>query len=475
MTTFVDPSKTAIFIQRRVGDRPERLIPQSIITQPAGKGLSFESDYGGSKYKQTRKTSNPARVTFNLQSRREDISRLRDILDTSDDLIRVIVLESVEKNPGLGNFTVGSILIDCGNTSRSVSINLADTTGVANGKQMDVIGLSAADWLEFRPLQVSSNIIQPASLLENADFKSIYYTDAVETAFGTSEITILPADDTTASGDGYIWYTFSRGEGEWDAMTIISGAITQGVVIAGTRIVVASDGGIYNAYTLDIPVVTWIESYNATTGNWIDIASPDESIIYAITDNVSGEYGYSLDQGFSWTRIVTGTGFEHLNIAQGVMKELVYFTTTTSRVLRVRDRRRFDSLVIPGTGGGVTVKCAAVPPDRPGHLYVGLSNGAIKRSINASTAANPAWEDVYTPLNTTSGPGTPIEQIKFSPDGATMWIYTGTMLFVDYSGGHGGSFFVRPQGIALSGHTGLWVHSPRFGVLVGSERIQLIE
>lgn len=476
--SYVNPSRTTVFIQTKVGEPLKPLPSQSVVTAPSGKGFSFESDFASRHYQGTRFTGNQSRVTFNLQSRRDAlISILRDVIGDGQNLFNIIVLESdTEYKPGFDNFTVGSIFRDCGLTGRSTSASLSDTTGLADPKQMDVMALSAGDWQEIRPLVNSSNLLTGASLPAEFLGRGIHYAESVLTAQGSTEITVILGYDNI-TGAPYLYYTYSKGQGVWSALTttgLPASVQVYTAVILNNRMVIGTSQGIYHSSLINLPGTVWFLANGTTTSDVVsDIISPDPGLIIGIDGNTAGEYLYSYDGGFSFTRVLTTVGDTFLSIA-GISPDLVWIGTNDAIMVRVKSQTRWDSMSAGGLVGGEDIRAVAVPPGRLNEVYFGTSTGRIFRSQNA-TARTPTWEEILYPKTSSSSPT--INFLKFSPDGLTLWIGFTTAtarLLVDYSGGSGGIACGTPNG-GFGCDNDLYVYSNVLGLSLDDQRVILTE
>lgn len=475
--SYVNPTKSTIFIQTRVGEPPRKLPPQSIVTAPSGKGHSFESDFASRKYQGTRFTANQGRVTINIQSRRDAISELRKIVGDGQTLLNVIVLESdTSDNPGFDDFVVGTVFRDCGLTSIAASANLADLSTVADPKQMDIISLSAGDSQEIRPLLNSGNLLVATGLPGLPNYKGILYDENVLTAQGETELTLLVGTDG-GTGGAVLHYTFSKGNKVWAALAttgLPASLVVYGAVTLNNRIIIATSQGIYHATLLNLPTMVWFLANGTTTSNIVEyILSPDPGVIIATNFATPGEYLYSYDGGFSFSRVLT-TITEAFTSMASVSPQLVWIGTNNAKVIRIRSQTRWDSMVVGGLSGGEDIRALAVPPGRPNELYAGTSTGRIFKSINTD-ARTLTWTELYYPKTNTASPT--INFLKFSPDGLTLWIgFTATVanLLIDYSGGNAGIACGTPNG-GYGCDEDLFVYSNVYGLSVDTERIVLTE
>lgn len=475
--TYVNPTKSTIFIQTKVGELPRKLPSQSIVTAFSGKGFNFESDFSRRAYQGTRFTANQGRVTFNIQSRRDAISELRKIIGDGQTLLNVIVLESDSAdNPGFDDFVVGTIFRDCGLTSNAVSANLADLSTVADPKQMDVISLTAGDSQEIRPLLNSSNLLAATGLPGLPNYQGILYDENVLTAQGKTELTLLVGTDT-GTGAAVLHYTFSKGDGEWGALSTTGLPASLQVYAAVTlnnRIVIATSQGIYNATLLNLPTMVWFLSNGTTTSDIVEyMLSPDPGVIIATNFATPGQYLYSYDGGFSFSRVLTTVTEAFTSIASA-SPQMVWIGTNTNKVIRIRSQTRWDSMGVANLSGGEDITALAVPPGRPSELYAGTSTGRIFKSTNAD-ARTLTWTELYYPKTSTPSPS--INFLKFSPDGLTLWIGFTTAvarLLIDYSGGNAGLACGTPNG-GYGCDADLFVYSNVYGLSVDTERITLTE
>jgi hypothetical protein len=137
---------------------------------------------------------------------------------------------------------------------------------------------------------------------------------------------------------------------------------------------------------------------------------------------------------------------EDLTVMAKAGEDLAYAGGTSAAIVRVKVTklgRLYSSIVLNDVDGSAlstdAITAIAVPPNRPGWLYVGTDGGEIFVSKNADgTSGTPYFTQVLFP-----GTGTgSIDSISFDDYGTTMWalhtVSSETTVLRDLSGGAGG-------------------------------------
>lgn len=472
--TYVNPTKTSVFLQTQVGELPRKLPQQTIVTASSGGGYSFDSDYAQKVYKATRFTANAGRFTFNLQTRREAISALRDMIGKGLKLFNLIVLESDTIDaPGFDNFSTGYIYRDCGATSLGLTQDHSNTTGVSDPKQMDTIGLSAGERVEIHPLQISADLIAASGLAASGDYRAVAYSPDALTNYGATELTLVAGRDGLTT-NALVRQSRSKGDQAFIdfGVTGIPAATTiTGIIILGNRAVISTNKGIYHTQLSGSPV--WFLANGVSASDVVNgITALDSGLIIAFTNDASGEFMYSHDQGFSFTTVLPTIGDLFIGVLMTAYN-LIWFATNNNAIVRVRGVDAAQEIVIVGDLiGGEDITALATPPGRPDELYAGTSTGRIFKTKNAS-APSILWEELFYPRNDNANPR--IDHLAFSPDGLTFWInYTVSepYLIVDYSGGYAGASCSAPID---QFSWDLHVHSPTFALGVGVPIVNLVK
>jgi hypothetical protein len=238
--------------------------------------------------------------------------------------------------------------------------------------------------------------------------------------------------------------------------------------------IIGTSAGIYQATLLSLPNPIWFLSNGTTISDSVgEMLSPDPGVIIAVTAAVGGEYLYSYDGGFSFSRVATALGDTFISLASA-SPNMVWIGTNDATLVRVRSQTRWDSMSAAGLSGGEDIRTVAVPPGRANELYIGTSSGRIFKTINAD-ARTLTWTELLYPKQSTSSPS--INFLRFSPDGLTLWIGFTTStarLIIDYSGGNAGIACGTPNG-TFGCDADLFVYSNVYGLAVDTERIILTE
>lgn len=483
----VNPSKSSVYFQKRNGEQMKRLPLESIVSAPSGAGFNFDSDYAAGTYLGTRRTANEGRVTMNLQTRREAISILRDLIGDGLSLFGLAVLESDSApNPTWQNFTLGNLYLDCGLTSRATSASLADSTGVIDPKQLDTMGFTAGKWVEVKPVSISQDIaIATNGLSTTVSYYCAVHDYSVLTKNGTTEITIIggSVDGTLVPA---MYYTYSRGDKPWSAVDITglpAATTVRAMVITNNRLIIATDSGIYHTSLYTFPGTTnWTLANGIVSTDAIaDMISPEPGVVFAISSGASvSTYWYSTDDGFSFTEVVV-TGARTLTKCVAAGTNLIFISSLgVSEVIRVRGLTAARSETIPTVTGtfpaGTYINALAIPPGRTNELYAGASNGALLR-CKSSNATTMAWEFVNYANDSASG--SPIVLgLNFAPDGSVLWMFCNNGLMLDYSSGFAGSSLVAAlaQSISNSRFKMLLPLSATYAIaLCGDSGVKLVE
>lgn len=422
------------------------------IGAQGGSGVSANSLFSQGVYVGTEITSNPNRVTTQVQIDYDTVNAMREI-DLSCPFNFYVVGGCSPES--FSDFRSVRIYVDSVATGLPTSANLLQGTSGSPDDAMENFDISAAV-VEYIRTQIHSPI---AAAVGNAGINhgiAIGPNRCVNGCSQGGKEFVIVTDAISPATIPRIGYS-SDGGNTWTMQTIAActNGTAEAVALAGTTLVVAcsgSTGGIYYAALADVKAGTAVFTLanGVTSGHAFNaIVATNRQKLVAV--GASGRIAVSKDGGASFTYITSPVATALNAVAVGVNPGLVWIVGASGVVIRLRNLSTAESITVAGVGTD-TLNTVSVPYYRPDEVYIGSATGEIHRSLNAG-AAVPVWAELQ--FSKPSGGGI-IECIAFTgARGCIMEVLqtdasSDSSILYDFSGGSMGNMSVVRVGTSAA-------------------------
>ncbi len=424
----IPTNKGAVYFQEGGAGRKPRFVTtadNATVAAPSGGGVSHESLYAGTRYKSSRRTSNPERVTAQIQVREDVASEVQRAIRRAACTINAHVFRGCD--PTSKSVTSGNliILVDSGINSPAFSANILDGVSGDNPDLMRQLTADAGAMVEVNPVA-------------HADAKGTVTTGAINHVLaidptggcagacgsGSDGLEALAVGDPVSPATiPRIFYTPDGGV-TWVQQTIaaVANGAAEQVAVVGDRVIVAvsgTNGGVFTAPLADVKLgtATFTLASGITAGHVYNaVVAVDAQTAVAV--GASGRIAVTTDGGYTFTLLSSPTSNALNAVAVGDDRTVVWAGGASGTVVRIRNLSSAQTVTISGIVTDA-VNAIAVPYDRSDEVYVGTATGEIHRSLNAKDTT-PVWAELS--FDKPSGGGI-IEDIKFSDARqSVMWV-----------------------------------------------------
>jgi hypothetical protein len=441
MSDAINPSLTKVLLQTGGNANPFQFLPRETdVDAISGGGVTVESDFAGREYVGSRQTSNPARWTGNLSSRRTTVSKLRNLASDGLPCFHNLVILNGCESQDFTKFSMGEKYVDFTFSGLTPSDMIAKKTDQADPRLMDAIAVDAAIRIEFHPLAhtLQGTAFGDAGINHIINIKNPRCSGRCGDYDAGDREFIAVADPISPATAPRIGYTGDGGN-TWTIGNIaaVANGVAQWVAVHGNNVIIAASGtdaGLYRAPLDGVKAGT--ATFTPVTGApaaAFNCVMSIESLVVAV--GASGNLYISRDGGYSVTQLASGVS-STLNAIAGDSESLFFIGGASGVVRKVVNGRVVSGVTVTGLSTD-NVTALAVPANRTNELYVGSVAGKIYRTKNAGDAL-PVWKELS--FDKPSGGGI-IEHMAFSDAmGSFFWVVqtngsSQSRVLIDYSGG----------------------------------------